>query len=220
MAFQGGQMPKSSQQELANNQAEKVADKLKLEHIGRISFLKLCDDGCDPEQLAEYLKLVASKSQIRVRPTNSKRRPYKISTRAFDSLDEALEGLDKRDLPSMQKSALKLAKNIDKLKRTRVVRYMNDDEYNTRFFELPYLLVCFANEFVPLIQKKLELVGVRQRPDFSRYLNELIDYVKESIGKPRYSSLCDVLSALGQNWNESSLKQWRERNKPRDAKTE
>jgi hypothetical protein len=195
---------------------EKVADRLGLEHVARNSFISLCEKGCVPEFLAEHLRYLMSRPTITIdrgsEKTENKRKPYKVSLRPMDDLDVALEGFEKRDLEPLKEKLLAVAKQVQKLNRTRLVRYMDEDKYETEIYRLPNLLQMYARQFIPLLLAELKSKGAKNKPNFNNYLNEICNHVKESTGKDNYKLISDVLNGLGLvDWTEGGLKQKRYR---------
>lgn len=200
--------------------SERIATNLGLKERGKDSFIQLCDKGCNPEFLAEYLPFIVPKTRITVRPKNAKRKPYKISLRSLDSFDDALRGFEKHDLEAMQEQLLKTAKQIEKLNKTKLVKYTDDKEYDTDIYKIPYFLVYYSKIFIPLLLKKYESIGEKQSPQYTEYLNRILDHIQRSTGRINYKLICDVLNEIGVDEDESSLKQWRYRNKPKSSQTD
>lgn len=190
-----------------NDLPKKVARKLGLKGHGSTSFLKLCKKGCEPEQLANYLVFLTSESEFKIRN-------HKISLRPFDSIEEALSGLTKQDLNSLQKAVLKIAKTIDKVNGARIVSYMESGSFNPEIHKLPPLLIYYAEHFIPLVLGQLKNCGEKQRPDYSKLLIEIIEYVISTTGSPNHRLLAAILTDRGQDYTEESLKQWWDRHKP------
>lgn len=188
--------------------ADEIAEKIGLKEYGKTSFLQLCEKGCDPEVLANHIVFLIAKSDFQVRGN-------KIHIRPFDSTEAALEGIRVQDLEPLKNAIWKIIEKINKLNRTRIVMYMDDEEYDTDIYRLPRLLAYYANEFIPLILSKTGGVGAKQRPDFTKFLTLTINHVEESTGDPNYALICDVLNELGLDYNEGSLKQkhWRGKRK-------
>jgi hypothetical protein len=203
-------MPKKS---IKNPEAESVAGRLGLQGTANDSFIQLCNQGCDPHFLAEYLPFLTPLSRVVIVPTNKKRRSYTISLRGLDSHEDVLEGFEKRDLEALQEQTLKMAERISKLNRTRLVRYSEDEEYNIDIHTIPSLLMHYSKVFIPLLLKKYEEAGERQRPQFTTYLNAICDHVKQATGKARYRLVAEILTGIGVNMDEFALKTWRSRNK-------
>jgi len=203
-------MPKKTTE---NPEAERVADRLSLKDIAKDSFIQLCNLGCDPHFLAEYLPFITPKSKEVIRRESVKGNDQVISLRGLDAYNTALEGFDKRDLEALIEQILKMAKKLDKLNRTRLVSYLDNGKYNTDIHEIPPLLMYYGKEFLPLLIKEYERVGDQQHPQFTEYLNALCAHVKLKTGKPRDRLLAEVLTGAGVNMDEFALKTWRSRNK-------
>lgn len=206
--------PDSKEQSLA----EQVADKLHLEGVPRNSFLQLCQEGCDPRILGEHLICLTSKSEIPIRPKGKKgggedRRSYNISLRPLDSVQGTLNDLEKRDLESLQEKLLIIAEDVNTLNQTRLVRYLNDDEYNREIWELSRLLGIYANHFIPILLKKIEKSGPKQRPNYTSFLTAIYEHINKKTGKWHDALVADIFNALNpENTDtEQSLKQWRKR---------
>lgn len=202
------------------NLAQKVTTQLKLKDVGKDSFIKLCEMGCDPEFLGEHLTFLISKLEYHIVPKQQEekqRRPYKVSLRPLDSLELALGGLDQRGLKALQKKLIKLAKEVDKIKLTRLVRYLSEEELEAHeyLFSIPESLVSYANITIPFLLEKLKQTGERERPIYTKYLNEICNHIKDNTGRPHYKLICDILDELdpAKGWNEDTLKQWRGRHK-------
>lgn len=203
---------------MADPSPQQVADIIGLKYSGRNSFLELCAKGCDPEELANYLVYITSKSEITITPKNKKRKPYKPSMRPLDTINEALEGIEKRELIALQKAILKQAKNIEKVNQTRVVHkmHMDQEDFDTNIFVLPNLLTYYANEFIPLVLSASAKTGSRQRPYFNRYMNDMIDYIEDKTGDLSYRLISEMLNEYDpeNEYDEGSIKQWRYRHSP------
>jgi hypothetical protein len=203
-------MPKKA---IKNPEAEKVATRLGLQGKASDSFIQLCNQGCDPHFLAEYLPFITPQSKQVITRKSRKGKKRTISLRGLDSHQTALEGFEKRDLEALQEQTLKMAKKISKLNRTRLVRYLDDEEYNTDIHRIPALLKCYSEEFLPLLVKKYEEVGDQQHPQFREYLNAICDHVLQVTGKPRLRLVSEVLTGMGREMDEFALKTWRSREK-------
>lgn len=203
----------------SKQKAEAVAARLGLEAVGRLSFVELCTKGCNPEYLAEYLTFLVPKAESVITPTGN-RKPYSINLRALDSYETALGGVEKRDLERLPKQLLKYAEKIEEINLSRLVRYLEDDKYGNDIHAIPRLLVYYANEFIPLLLKQYESLGAQQKPQYTEYLNRMIDHVEQTTGVPHYTLISNVLNELGIEANEESLSSWRYRNKPIEGEEE
>jgi hypothetical protein len=199
--------------------AKSIAVKLGLKKFGQAAFLELCQEGCDPDYLAEHLPFINKKTKVKTGTEQGVRGEYVVNLRSLDSYESAVAGLEKRDLEKLPKQLLELAELIEKINLTMLVRYMNDDEFDTDIFKLPKLLVYYSKAFIPLLLEKYESSGERKRPQYNEYLNRIIDHVEQSTGEPNYKLICDVLNDIGINESEGSLSQWRYRNRDTPAKT-
>ena len=196
-----------------NAEAEIVADRLGLKDKASESFVQLCNLGCDPHFLAEYLPFISPQSKGVITRKSVKGKIHAISLRGLDSYENALEGFEKRDLEALKEQTLKMAKKLGKLRRTRIVRYLDNKEYDNDIHKIPLLLMYYSKEFLPLLIKKYEEAGEQQRPQFTEYLNAICDHVRDRTRKPRYRLVADVLAGMGVDLDEFALKMWRNRNK-------
>lgn len=195
------------------SKAEKIALRLGLTGTAKASFIQLCDMGCDPEFLADYLPFLISKTAVKIRPKNLKRKSYGVDLRPLDSYEKAIKGFDKDDLEALAKQILKVAKQVERLNRTMIVRYTEDEEYHTDIFAIPKLLAYYGQEFIPLLLKKYSLIGRKQSPQYRAYINRIINHVESNTGAENYRLMCDVLEGFGIYTNEGALKQKRYRDK-------
>jgi hypothetical protein len=197
--------------------AEIVARHLELENVARNSFISLCEKGCEPEFLGEYLSYLISKPTITIYRGSkgaSKRKPYKVSLRPMDDLEIAFKGVEKRNLKPLQKKLLDIAEQIQKINRTRLVRRLEQHKYDSEIHNLSNLLQIYAEQFIPLLMEELKIIGEKQNPNFNEYLKEICDHVKKATGSDHYKLIADVLNGIGLvDWSEGSLKQWRYRQK-------
>lgn len=197
--------------------AEVVAKHLELEDVARNSFISLCEKGCEPEFLGEYFSYLISKPTVAIY-NKSKSKVRKVSLRPMDDLEVALEGFYKKDLEPLKEKLLEVARQIQKLNRTRLVRYLDEHKYNSEIYRIPPLLQMYAQQFIPLLLVELKSIGKRQKPNFNNYLNEICNHVKVATGKDNYKFICDVLNGIGIDCTAESLKQWRHRQKLEDEK--
>jgi hypothetical protein len=132
-----------------------------------------------------------------------------MSLRYLDTVEEALGGLETRDIKALKKKVLAVAKSIETLRYTNLARHVSSDEYDVEINTLPDQLRYYANHFIPLILKHHKNVGTRKKPIFRKYMNDLLDYVEASTGGLHYRLICDVLNDLGVEFDEGTLKDWR-----------
>lgn len=204
-----------------NRKAENIANKLGLANQSKISFIELCNKGCDPSFLAEHFYFITHDSTITITPKSKKRRPYKVSLRSLDSIELALGGFKKRQIEALQKKIKEVAEDINKLNSSQLIRFIDSEELAPYAAtpDLPSLLSYYADNFIPFILEKYTKIGEKQRPHFNFYMKSICDHVKKRTKTQQYRLICDVLNELGIDWDVEALKQWHSRHKSETLET-
>jgi hypothetical protein len=170
--------------------------------IGKNAFIALCKKGCDQSILAELFTFLAADTAL---------------TRPVDSLERALDPLDKRKLASLQKKLKEVATTLQLLHSTKLVQWMvgkNELDIFHPIFNLPRELHTYADEFLPLILRKTDQIGSKQHPEYNRLLIKIYNYIYDSTGAWHDRLVADIHNAIIEHPPDKpkttdALKEWR-----------
>ena len=134
----------------------------------------------------------------------------RVSLRPLDSLDEALGMFEVRELRPLQKRFTRLAGRLRGLHDTSAGEII-EDRFPV-FEDVPNQLDAFSGKVLSTIRELR--VGPKQRPDFTRRLWRLCQYVCEQTGTYHDRLVAEVLSAVGVKLgrgelDEFALRKWR-----------
>jgi hypothetical protein len=184
---------------------------------GKEAFHELCRLGCDPSYLGFRLVCIATDSPQAIVSTPDQRvedfrrmggrvtddlieteRALGVMKREFhprgmDSLEIALGGFAKRDVEALQNECRKLAERLYKLHSGRLMALSMDDP---RPFELTRLLAWYAESFLPTLLEKIDHIGPKQKPDYTRLLTETYNHIKDKTNHWHDEHVAEILNHL------------------------
>lgn len=175
---------------------------------GKEAFQKLCDLGCDREELGALFTLLAAEpirirrklrapqsseidlgdksSEVSAARTKPRDEWYQVSLHPLDRLEAALRGSGEVNLRELQRTAQrakKLRNEVIRLKRTPFVRWLQHTGYMRPPDLLSGLPVPGSTETyfrgVLSLPRLAKQVGARKRPDFERQLKKIYQHIYE-----------------------------------------
>jgi hypothetical protein len=205
----------------------------RLTKVGRDAFEELCQKGCDRRILSNLFLLLSAPSCVRLKtgqtielraearsilgPDYGAKTGHTIELSAGDSSERLLCPVAEDELPRIARRAEKLLCDIERLRRTRLIRRLvadgrlpDDDllggspllEIKRAYFHGLLHLAELAGGF-----------GARQRPDYTRRLKAIFKHIRECTGRWHDGRVADILDDLLPNpqkpYNAESLKVWR-----------
>lgn len=191
--------------------AEKIAVKYGLRSGSKDSFIELCKKGCDPNFLSDKLLILRSTIQVYVTTTIGKGTARMTTTqltslRPLDAIETSLGGFKPKDLKSLQKQLIDMAHKVESLNYSAVVSELNVGR-SPDIYNLPEVLLRYANEILPLVIERTKTVGAKYKPDFNRNIREIVEHAEATTGEPRYKLIADILEGIEVFTNEEALKQ-------------